>query len=44
MSKSIINFLVASMYKINSMGVLHRFVYVNFGYLRVKKLLRERCL
>jgi len=44
MSKSIVNFLVALMYKINFMGVLHRFAYVNLGYLRVRKLLRERCL
>jgi hypothetical protein len=42
MSKSIVNFLVGSMYKMNFMGVLHRFAYVNLGYLRVKKAVKRK--
>jgi hypothetical protein len=41
MFKSIVNF-VALMYKINFMGVLHRFAYMNLGYLRVKRAIKRK--
>jgi hypothetical protein len=40
MSKSTENNLVAN--KMNFMGVLHRFVYVNIDYLRVKKAVNRK--
>jgi len=42
MSKSIVNFLVASMYKMNFVGLLHRYAYVNIGCLRVKKAVKRK--
>jgi len=42
MSKSIENNNLAPMYKNNFMGVLHRFVYVNIDYLRIKKAVKRK--
>jgi hypothetical protein len=44
MSKNIVNFLVASLYKMNFVGVLHRFARVNVGHLNIKKAVKRKLM